>query len=100
MSASRSRDLRRSLQRRWKLLRDILELILLAVFVALWLGPFVEFFTRRRVPRVVAILGAYLTLFLSILVIGLVAVPPIVKQINAGVRQLPTDISKVSDLQF
>jgi predicted PurR-regulated permease PerM len=79
------------------LLRGILELILLAVFVALWLGPFVEFFTRRRVPRVVAILGAYVTLFLSILVIGLVVVPPIVSQINAGVRQLPTGISRLRE---
>ena len=50
------------------LIRGVLELIVLAVFVALWLGPFVEFLTRRRVPRVLAILAAYLTLFGSIVV--------------------------------
>ena len=71
------------------LIRSVLELILLAVFVALWLGTFVEFFTRRRVPRVAAIIAAYLALFASILFLGFVAVPPIVRQINAGVRQPP-----------
>ena len=40
------------------LIRSVLELILLALFAALWLGTFVEFFTRRRVPRVVAIIAA------------------------------------------
>ncbi|MGZ4250467.1 MAG: AI-2E family transporter [Solirubrobacteraceae bacterium] len=79
------------------LIRSVLELILLAVFVALWLGTFVEFFTRRRVPRVVAIIAAYLALFASILFLGFVAVPPIVRQINAGVRQLPTDIAKLRE---
>jgi hypothetical protein len=35
---------------------------------------------------VVAILAAYLALFASILFLGFVAVPPIVRQIDAGVR--------------
>jgi predicted PurR-regulated permease PerM len=79
------------------LIRSVLELILLAVFVALWLGPLVESLTRWRVPRVVAILAAYLALFASVVFLGLVAVPPIVKQINAGVRELPTSISKLRE---
>jgi predicted PurR-regulated permease PerM len=79
------------------LLRGVVELIVLGVFVALWLGPFVEFLTRRRVPRVPAILAAYVTLLGSIVVLGLVAVPPIVTQIEAGVRQLPTGISRLRE---
>ena len=79
------------------LIRSVLELILLAVFVALWLGTFVEFLTRRRVPRVVAILAAYLALFASVLFLGFVAVPPIVRQIDAGVRQLPGGIGKLRE---
>jgi predicted PurR-regulated permease PerM len=69
--------------------------MLLAVFVALWLGTFVDFLTRRRVPRVAAILTAYLALFMSILFLAFVALPPIVKQIDAGVRQLPGGIPKL-----
>ena len=79
------------------LIRSVLELIVLAMFLALWLGPFVELLTRRRVSRTLAVLAAYLALFVSILLLGLVAVPPIVSQINAGVRQLPTGISKLRE---
>jgi predicted PurR-regulated permease PerM len=77
------------------LLRGVVELIVLGVFVALWLGPFVEFLTRRRTPRVLAILMTYLALFGSLVFLGLVVVPPITDQINKGVRQLPAGISKL-----
>src|SRR5271167_1436540 len=76
---------------------SVLQLILLAVFLALWLEPFVEFLGRRRVPRVVAILAAYLTLFASVLFLGLVVVPPIANQIDKGVSQLPAGISKLRE---
>ncbi|MGZ4250291.1 MAG: AI-2E family transporter [Solirubrobacteraceae bacterium] len=77
------------------LLRGVLELMALGLFVALWLGPVVEFLTRRRVPRVVAILTAYVALLGSIVFLGLVAVPPIVSQIEGGVRELPVGIAKL-----
>ena len=79
------------------LLRGVVELIALGVFIALWLGPFVEFLTRRGTPRVLAILAAYLTLLGSIVFVGLVAVPPIVSQIKSGVRQLPAGIGKLRE---
>ena len=79
------------------LLRGVVELFVLAVFVALWLGPFVEFLTRRRAPRVVAILTAYLALLGSIVFLGLVALPPIVSQIEAGVHQLPRGITSLRE---
>lgn len=73
--------------------RGVLELIALGAFVALWLGPFVEFMVRRRAPRVVAILAAYVALLGSVVFLGLVAVPPIVREIHAGVQQLPAGIA-------
>jgi predicted PurR-regulated permease PerM len=79
------------------LLRGVVELFVLAVFVALWLGPFVEFLTRRRAPRVVAILTAYLALLGSIVFLGLVALPPIVSQIEAGVHELPRGITSLRE---
>jgi predicted PurR-regulated permease PerM len=79
------------------LLRGVLELILLALFLALWLGPFVEFLTLRRIPRVAAIFAAYLALFASLVFLGLVAVPPIANQIDKGVRQLPAGIGKLRE---
>jgi predicted PurR-regulated permease PerM len=77
------------------LIRGVLELIVLAVFLALALGPLVELLGRRRVPRVAAIFAAYLALLVSLVFLGLVAVPPIVSQIDAGARQLPGGISKL-----
>ena len=79
------------------LIRSVLQLFGLAVFLALWLGPFVEFLCRQRVPRVIAIFAAYLALFVSLVFLGLVAVPPIVNQIDAGVRHLPTGITKLRE---
>jgi hypothetical protein len=42
------------------LIRSTVELVVLAVFLALALGPFVDFLTRHRAPRPLAILGVYL----------------------------------------
>ena len=51
------------------LIRSVLQLILLGVLIAFWLGPFVEFLSRRRVPWLFAILAAYLTLFVLLVVL-------------------------------
>ena len=53
-------------------IRSIVELIVLAIFLALALGPFVDFLSRRRVPRSLAILGVYLALVGCLVVLGLV----------------------------
>ena len=77
------------------LIRGVLQLIGLAVFLALALGPFVDFLSRRRIRRWIAILSVYLALFASLVLLGLVFVPPVVSQINAGVRRLPTSITQL-----
>ena len=77
------------------LIRSVLELIVLGVFLALALGPLVGFLVRRRLSRSGAIVVAYLALFGLIALLGLVAIPPIVRQIDSGVRQLPTAIGKL-----
>jgi predicted PurR-regulated permease PerM len=76
-------------------IRGVLQLLVLAVFLALALGPLVDFLSRRRMRRTIAILVVYLALFASLFLLGLVFVPPVVSQINAGVRQLPTSITKL-----
>src|SRR4029077_17778502 len=77
------------------LIRGVLQLVVLAVFLALALGPFVDLLTRRHVRRTFAILIVYLALFASVLLLGLVFVPPVVSQINTGARQLPTAVTKL-----
>jgi predicted PurR-regulated permease PerM len=77
--------------------RSVLQLIGLAVFLALALGPFVELLTRWRVRRTLAILIVYLALVGFLFLLGLVFIPPAVRQINAGVRELPTGISRLRE---
>jgi predicted PurR-regulated permease PerM len=77
--------------------RSVLQLIVLAVFLALALGPLVELLTRRRVRRPLAILIVYFALVGFLFLLGLVFVPPVVRQINAGVRELPTGISRLRE---
>src|SRR4051794_21996819 len=74
------------------LIREIVGLVLIAVFVAIALGPAVDWFHRRRVPRGLSILLTYIALLLVIVGIGALVVPPIVKQVNAFARELPTYI--------
>jgi predicted PurR-regulated permease PerM len=79
------------------LIRSVLELVILGVFLALALGPLVNFLVRRRLSRSSAIVVAYLAVFALIVFLGLVAIPPIVRQIDAGVRQLPTAITRLDN---
>ena len=78
------------------LIRSVLQLILLAVFVAFWLGPFVEFLNAgasrgwsrswRRTSRCSCRSSS-----------SVWVVPPIANQIDKGVRQLPAGISKLRE---
>lgn len=70
------------------LVRGPLLLVLIAAFLALALGPAVQVFDRRGVPRWVAILMVYLLIAGGVFGIGLLIVPPIVDQ----VEQLTTDL--------
>jgi predicted PurR-regulated permease PerM len=74
------------------LVREVVGLVLMAVFLAIAFGPAVDWFHRRRVPRGLAILLTYISLLLVVVGIGALVVPPIVKQVNAFARHLPTYI--------
>lgn len=68
--------------------QSTLLLIFIAAFLAVALGPAVDFFVRRRLPRALAILVVYILIGLTIFGVGLLIVPPIVDQ----VQQLSEDI--------
>jgi predicted PurR-regulated permease PerM len=69
--------------------RDILVLVVVALFLATGLSPAVEWLRRRRVPSAIALLTV------SLLVVGIVAVtvvaaaPPLIRQGNELREQLP-----------
>ena len=69
--------------------RNVVEIIIVASFIALMLNPFVAFLGRRGIPRGVAIPLAYLSLLLVIAGIGLALAQPITNQVDAFQRNVP-----------
>lgn len=72
------------------LVRSIIGMLFIGLFLAIALGPVVEFFARRRVKRSVAILITYLMMLASVFGLGLLVVPPIVSGVNDFVNHVPT----------
>jgi predicted PurR-regulated permease PerM len=79
------------------LARQALGLVVISLFLAVALGPAVDFFQNRsRIPRWLSILVVYFFLISAIVLIGLVVVPPIAN----GVQSLADDIPhKVEELR-
>src|SRR3954469_23611355 len=71
------------------LVRSVLILIFIAGFLAVALGPAVDFFQRRKVPRSLSILLVYLCILLGIVGVGLLVVPPIVDQVDGLSQDIP-----------
>src|SRR3954454_21972329 len=71
------------------LVRDTLALLFISVFMAVALGPGVDFFHRRRVPRALSILLVYFLIAVGIFGIGLLIVPPIVSQVQSLANDIP-----------
>jgi len=71
------------------LVRSVVGLVLIATFLAIALGPPVDFLSRQRVPRGLSILLIYGLIGLTVFGFGLVVVPPIVGQVNSFAGHLP-----------
>jgi predicted PurR-regulated permease PerM len=69
--------------------RGVLVLILVAAFLAVALGPPVDFLVRHHVKRSLAILLVYLGIVASIVGVGLVIIPPVVDQVNGLSKDIP-----------
>jgi predicted PurR-regulated permease PerM len=69
--------------------RSVLELVLVAAFLAIALGPPVDFLVRHRVRRAFAILLVYLGIVAAIVGVGLLIVPPVVDQVDGLSKDIP-----------
>ncbi|TML06416.1 MAG: AI-2E family transporter [Actinobacteria bacterium] len=69
--------------------RSVLELVLVAGFLAIALGPPVEFLVRRHIRRGIAIVLVYLGIVAAIFGVGLVIIPPVVDQVNGLSKDIP-----------
>ena len=71
------------------LIREVIGLVLIAIFFALAIAPAVNWLDDRKVPRWMAILLVYLGILAGIFGIGLLVVPPIVNGVNDLSDDLP-----------
>lgn len=69
--------------------RSVLLLVFISAFLAIAMGPAVDMFARRRVPRGLSILLVYLLILGGIVGVGLLVVPPIVSQVDGLSRDIP-----------
>ena len=72
------------------LLRDIVRWCVIALFFAVALNPPVNWLNHHRVPRSLAILLAYLALFLFFVILGLLVLPSLVDQVQELITYLVT----------
>lgn len=79
------------------LIREVVGLVLIAIFFALAIAPAVNWLHSRRVPRWLAILLVYLGILASIFGIGLLVVPPIVDGVNDLSDDLPGYIDDLNE---
>jgi len=78
---------------------QVFVLILISLFLAVGLNPAVSFFQRRGLPRSAAV-GAVVALVMGFVALfALVAIPPIVDQINLLVKNAPTLVSNLKNNQ-
>ncbi len=71
------------------LVRSVVLLLGISIFLAVALGPGVEFFQRRRIPRGLSIILVYVLMLLGVVGVGLLVVPPIVEQVDQLSKDIP-----------
>jgi predicted PurR-regulated permease PerM len=80
------------------LIRHVIAVMFMSVFLAIALGPAVDFFQRRLpIGRAPAILATYLSLLLAVVLIGFLVVPPIVEQTAKFVENVPEYVVDLRD---
>ena len=80
------------------LIRGVIMVLFVSVFLAVALGPAVDFYQRRlRVKRIVAIGITYLNLLLVATLIVLLVVPPIVEQTAKFIENVPEYVDDLGE---
>lgn len=80
------------------LARQAIGLIVISIFLAIALGPAVDFFQRRaRIARWLSILVVYLLLALAVTLVALLLLPPIVTGVQELADEIPVQIDNLQD---
>jgi predicted PurR-regulated permease PerM len=80
------------------LARQALGLVVISLFLAVALGPAVDFFQNRsRIPRWLSIIVVYIFLLAAIILIGLIVVPPIVTGVQQFAHEIPNKVEELKN---
>lgn len=82
-------------------LRNLLLIILTSVVIASAVEPVTQWFTKRRIPRTIAVVAIYLAVFTSIAAVTTVILPPLAQDLKGVITTIPQYIENVesADLQ-
>lgn len=78
------------------ILRDILLIILTSVVIASAVEPVTRWFTKRKIPRPLAVIVIYLSIFIAIAGITTLILPPLAEDIKAVITTLPQYIETIN----
>ncbi len=78
--------------------RQAIGLVVISLFLAIALGPPVDFFqSRSRMPRWIAIIVVYILVTAAIVLIGLVIVPPIITGVQELAHTIPDQVERLKN---
>ncbi len=80
------------------LMRDVLMIIFAAVFLAILLDPLADWFEKRKIPRVLAVLLVYILLLALLSLIVVLIIPPLTAQFQQLTDKIPTYWEKLKSL--
>lgn len=80
------------------LARQAIGLIIISMFLAVALGPAVDFFQNRsRIPRWLSIIVVYILGMTAVVLIGLIVVPPIVTGVQELAEEIPNRVEELKN---
>ncbi|EKD33516.1 MAG: protein of unknown function UPF0118 [uncultured bacterium] len=78
-------------------IRDIVAILFVALLLAALIGPYADWFHKRKVPRTIAVLILYVILFALAAGTIVLIVPPLIEQIQQLTSNFSSLTSKVSE---
>jgi predicted PurR-regulated permease PerM len=82
------------------LLSDVLIILLFAIVIASAVNPFVAWFEKRKVPRIVGVLLLYVMVMALVILLSSLVIPPVVQdlsQLTSSIPQLTQDLTTSLD---
>lgn len=81
-------------------IRDLVLVMLVSIVIASAINPAATYFAKKRIPRIVSVLGIYLATILFFISMFSVFLPPFISDIQTVATQLPTYIESLSNYKF